>query len=206
MIMMQLEGARRLAFPPRSRRAMSLFGVILGVGISAIVVAGLVAAYNGVTGSIRAGNIQSGVITAVTNIRRTYANATTFVGSQPSLNAIIYSSAPSNWQNVNASTSAAGITFPWWDGTAQFVGSDVGLTTDRFALELHGIPDGICSSIFGPFVGDPSVTRMAAIAHGTALTATNGTVVAANGSNVAAACAVGTGTDDTVDILLQFTG
>ena len=205
MTMLQLKAPRRLAFPPRSRRAATLFGVILGIGVSAIVVAGLVTAYNGVITSVRAGNVQSAVIAAATNVRRTMANATTFVGSTASLNAIIFSSAPSNMQNVGGASAGSGptrgITFPWWDGAATFAGATTGLTADRFAFQLTDIPSAVCEAVASSFVGDPSVTRVAGLAGSTAITATTGTVMSADGTNVSVIC-IG----DELDLFLQFTG
>ena len=197
----------RLAFPPRRKRAVSIFGVILGVAVSGIVIAGLVAAYNGVVTSVRAGNVQSAVLAAVGNVRSVMANATTFqdTGIVDSMHALIYSSAPSNMQNTAGSAPDEGIVFPWWEGDSTLEGaaySTTNYTEDEFSFLMQNIPSAVCEAVGGVFVEDPSVVTMMTAAAGTTPTATG----AATEITLAARCAAGINTDDQVDIIIRFRG
>ena len=195
----------RKPWPRRARRGVSIFGVVLGVAVAAIVATGLVAAYNGVTNNVRAGAVQNSYVSAVANVRRTFASATTFAGGADSINAIVYSSAPSNFQNTSGSTRATGITFPYWGGTSQLIASTTTAehTADRFTLHLVNIPPAVCEAVGATFVGDNSVAHI--VADDTPLIATTGQRVAATGVDLADKCAE-VGTDDLTDLKIQFRG
>lgn len=185
---------------------MSIFGVILGVAVAALVTAGLVTAYNGVLTNVRAGEVQNTVIATTANVRRGFTNATTFVGGAASINATIFSSAPANFQNTSGSTRAAGLTFPYWGGTSRLIASTTAAEhlADSFTLHLVNLPPAVCEAVGAVFVGDNSVAVMA-IAE-TPLIATTTHHVAATGVNLAARCAAVGTADNLVDVKIQFRG
>ena len=175
------------------------------MAVAALVTAGLVSAYNGVLTNVRAGEVRSTVISTVANVRRAFTNATTFAGGAASINATIYSSAPANFQNTSGSTRTAGVTFPYWGGTSQLIASATAAeqTADRFTLHLVNIPAEVCEAVGAVFVGDNSVAVVAV--NETPVIATNTQHVAATGVDLAAKCA-GVGSDDLVDVKIQFRG
>lgn len=194
---------RKHPFPPRSRRGVGLFQVILGVGVAGVVIAGSVVAYNGVITNIRAGNIQTAVVASAANVRRTFANATTFAGGEDSINGIIYSSSPSNMQNTSGSTRATGITFPWWGGTSKLMASATAAEhiADAFTLHLENVPPAVCETVGSAFVGDTSVVHM--VADDTPVIATAAQRVATSGVDLGDKCAE-VGTDDLTDLKIQL--
>jgi len=152
-------GLRR--FPRRSRRGISIWGVILGVAVVAFFTLRLVNAYQGVVDNTRGQEVSSTVVQASTAIRRVYANASSFPDDGGDMNPIIFSSAPKNLQNVDGSSSDDGITFPWWNegGTAATLTATDG-AANTFTLSASHLPSGVCETIAAAHIGLADVQRV----------------------------------------------
>ena len=200
-----LEGRNKRRFPRRNRRGLSVGGAVFAAAIAALFLAGVIAAYGGVVMNIRGGSVQTTFAATATNVMRTFASATTFAGGEASINAIIYSSAPSNMQNTSGSTRADGITFPWWGGTSQLIASTTAAehTVDAFTLHLVNIPPAVCEAVGSAYIGDSSVVHI--VADDVPVIATTGQRVDATGVDLADKCAE-VGTDDLTDLKIQLRG
>ena len=198
-------GPAKRRFPRRNRRGLSIGGAVFAAAIAALFLAGVIAAYGGVVMNIRAGSVQTTFAATVTNVMRTFANATTFVGGDDSINAIIYSSAPSNMQNTSGSTRADGITFPWWGGTSQLIASATAAehTVDAFTLHLVNIPPAVCEAVGSAYIGDSAVEEI--VADDMPLIATAGQQVDDTGVDLADKCAE-VDADGLTDLKIQLRG
>ena len=179
------------ATPRRRRRGISIFGVILGVGVAALVAAGLVTAYQGVITNTRSNTVASLVLTASTNVRRAFANVAAINGTgwQASINAIIYSSAPTNLQNVSGSTIANGITFPWWAGATLRA---TAAAADTFTLTVASPPSPVCEAVASRYVNVADVSAL-----------TVGGTSVAGGVNIGTECGDGTAANRSVAITFR---
>ena len=148
----------------RNRRGVSIFGVILGVAVTAIVILGLVSAYQTVVTSTRSQTALSTIGVMENTIRRNYANLPQFGGVLE----------PGLWGAV-ASTSVQGtgatrqIVTPWGGRIVAGGGSLVGnLHTTGGAADnntffisvLSPLPEAACEAIATAHLNRSDVVRL----------------------------------------------
>ena len=144
-------GTDEIRVARKKRRGVSIFGVILGVAVTAIVILGLVSAYQTVVTSTRSQTALSTIGTMENTIRRNYANLPQFGGTLE----------PGLWGAV-ASTSVQGtgtsreIVTPWGSRIVAGGGDTVGnlhttggtADNDKFFISvLRPLPEAACEAI-----------------------------------------------------------
>ena len=105
----------------------------------------------------------------------------------------------------NPRPAAAGVTFPWWDGTATLRASNrpADYGRRRFTFIMENVPAAVCETVGAAFIGDPQVRRMATAGNNVPqLNNANQRVDLDTGVNLAERCAA----DDTVNMKIQFRG
>ena len=148
-------------FPRRSRRGVSIWGIVLGLAVVAFFTLQLVNAFQGVLDNSRGQQVDNSVTQSATGIRRTFANASSFPTTAAQMNPIIYSNAPANLQNTDGSTPAAGIFFPWWNGASDLATlTATAGTPNTFTLSVSNLPSSVCETIAGGRIGLADVERV----------------------------------------------
>ncbi len=153
-----LRGTGKRRFPRRSRRGVSIWGVVLGVAVVAFFALQIVGSFQGVMDNSRGQQVNTSVLQASTGIRRVYANASSFPTTAAQMNPIIYSNAPANLQNTSGSSSTAGIAFPWWGGSATLTATAG--TADTFTLSVSNLPSSICETVAAAHIGLADIARV----------------------------------------------
>ena len=195
---------RRL--PRRARRGISIFGVILGVAVAAVVSLGLVSAYQGVVTSTRTQAVLNTLTVAEAAIRRAHANLPQY---EAQLTAGLLSAVPSSSVQdghgamPGASSDTRRIVTPWGGfiyagggGTVDLDGTGTA-TGNRFYITVLGLPEAACETVAKAYLNNPSVVSVAA--EGTAATAA--TTAQATGAAIDAEC--DGGDDDKVGIVFR---
>ena len=144
-------GTDEMRVARRNRRGVSIFGVILGVAVTAIVILGLVSAYQTVVTSTRSQTTLSTIGTMENTIRRNYANLPQFGGA---LEAGLYGAVPST--SVQGTGTNRRIVTPW--GSQIIAGGGNGVATlnspggaasnDNFFITVgRPLPEAACEAI-----------------------------------------------------------
>ena len=144
-----------MRYARKSRRGVSIFGVILGVAVTAIVILGLVSAYQTVVTSTRSQTVLSTIGTMENTIRRNYANVPQFGAN---LQDGLYGAVPTT--SIQGTLNSRIIVTPWGGQMIAGGGSNLG--------DLNS-PDGrVHNSNFFITVGRPlpeSACEAIATAH-----------------------------------------
>ena len=134
----------------RKHRGVSIFGVILGVAVSAVVALGLVSAYQGVITSVRTQAVLTTMTTMETTIRRNYANLPQFGKSlEPGLWGAVASG------SIQGTGATRKIVTPWGGEIHAGGGNALGkLHTDtgdasnnNFYISALDLPESACEGI-----------------------------------------------------------
>ena len=197
------EGARtdgyrkRMRFPRRSRRGIGIFGVLLGVAVTAFVVLGLVGVYQTSVTNQRTDSVLRTMLVMESTIRRAYANQPQFGANM--LTGLV-GAVPAN--TVSGTGAGRTIVTPWGGLIATGGGSTVGQLNsnggtahnNQFFISVIGIPESACESIASSFLGRPDVVSVYAKGAAGAFVAgdlettvedINGNCVAGNANQVA---------------------
>ena len=197
---------RKRRVPRRSRRGISIFPVILGVAIAALVTVGLVSAYQTTTTNTRTQAVLTTLATIESAIRRSHASLPQY---EAQLTAGLLSVVPSNAVTgghaamPGTSTDTRRVVTPW----GGFIYAGGGATVDndgtgaaspnRFYVVVLGLPEQACETIAKSFLGNSGVVSVAA--EGTAATAA--TSAQTTGAAIDAEC--DGGDDDKVGIVFR---
>ena len=147
------------AWPRRSRRG--LVNVILTVAIAAVVIVGILAAYQSVNTSIRTQSVQSTVTAMEAEIRRTYASLPEF---EAKLTEGLWSKMPSNV--IQGTEGDRRIVTPWGGGIFAGGGDtpkddDAGTASNnRFYISILLLPEAACESIAAAFLNRANVVGL----------------------------------------------
>jgi len=198
------EGRTRI--PRRTRRGISIFGVVLGVAVAAVVTLGLVSAYQGVVTSTRTQAVQNTLIVMEAAIRRAHANMPQYEAQLTAgLLSAVPSSAVQDGHGAMPGTSAdtRRVVTPW----GGFIYAGGGATVDldgtganspnRFYITVLGLPEAACETLAKAYLNNASVVSVAA--EGTAATAA--TTAQTTGAAIDAEC--DGGDDDKVGIVFR---
>lgn len=146
-------------FPRRSRRGISIFGVVLGVAVAALVTLGLVSAYQGVVTNTRAQAVLNTMLIMESTVRRTFANRPQFEAG-PALQGAAISAVPTN--SIQGSGATRVIVTPWGgniligagntpSATAPS-GSTPAASNNRFYIVVTGLPEAACETIASAYL------------------------------------------------------
>ena len=147
----------RMPVPRRSRRGISIFGVVLGVAVAAVVTLGLVSAYQGVVTSTRTQAVQNTLITMEAAIRRSFANRPQFEAGG-ALQGISVSAVPSN--AIQGTGASRVIVTPWGSNVTTGAGTTIGTdaaSNNRFWILVSDVPEAACEAIGAAFLDRPDV-------------------------------------------------
>ena len=147
--------------PRRSRRGMSIFGVVLGVAIAAAVALGLVSAYQGVLTNTRTQATLNTLLIMDAGIRRSYASLPEF---EANLTSGLWSAVPSNAIQLRDGTRT--IVTPW--GGEIFAGggdtpknNGAGTASgNRFYITVLNLPEEACETIGSSFLNRSDVVGL----------------------------------------------
>ena len=146
--------------PRRKRRGISIFGVILGVAIAAVVALGLVSAYQGVVTNTRTQAVLTTLSTMETAVRRNYANLPQFGGNLvEGLVGVVPTSA------IQGTGTSREIVTPWGsrihagggETPAQLNASTGTASNNRFYVSVLGLPEAACEAIASAYLNRADV-------------------------------------------------
>ena len=151
------------------RRAISIFGVILGVAVAAVVTAGLVGVFGATTESVETGQQQTALIAQENAIVTAYASAREYEAG--GIQGIAYAATPESLQSADGST----INTPWggtvtWDA-GPLDGAAAADADDEFSVIITDLPQTACIRIAGSAISRDDVTLVrigTAVAYATA--------------------------------------
>ena len=160
-------GPRRRPMPRRARRG--LINVLLTVAIVAIVLVGILSLYGQINTSVRTQTTQSILTIAEAELRRVYANQTTY---DANLTAILFSVMPSN--AIRGAGATRDIVTPW--GGEVFAGGGIvpdldgtGLANvNRFFITVFGLPEAACEALAQAYLNRSNVVAVHVEGAGTA--------------------------------------
>lgn len=137
----------------RSRRGLTLFGVLMSLGLAAAAVIGAVAVYNTASETQNKNQAQALLTTLVVGVQQIHQGASTY---GPTATNIVPMLALRNAIPSNArigTGSAATIQHPF--GDAVTVTGDGGSApgTGRFVVTFEGLEEGHCALLLDPFIG-----------------------------------------------------
>ena len=172
-------------WPRRNRRGVGVFGVILGIAVTAGAILGLIALYQGAVNNTRTQTTLNTALIMDTSIRRAYANLPQF---EDELTAGLLSAVPSSSVQNGHTASPGGlptgegrrIVTPW--GGFMFAGGgdtpdDDGsgaASPNRFYISILNLPETACEAIAAAFLNRPDVVGLVVEgAGGTAFTQVN---------------------------------
>ena len=148
------------SIPRKKRRGISIFGVILGVAIAAVVALGLVSAYQGVVTNTRTQAVLTTLSTMETAVRRNYANLPQFGGNLvEGLVGVVPTSA------IQGTGTSREIVTPWGsrihagggDTVGQLNASTGTADNNRFYVSVLGLPEAACEAIASAYLNRADV-------------------------------------------------
>lgn len=143
-------------FPRRSRRG--LISVLLTVAVIAGAIIGILSIYNQVNTSMSASSAQSLLNSMEAEIRRAYASTPQYSGD---IDEFIEASLPSS--ALNGTGASRAIVTPWGGpvtaGGGAAPGTD-GASTNRFWIQMNGLPERACESLANAYLGLSSVVEV----------------------------------------------
>ena len=146
--------------PRKKHRGVSIFGVILGVAVIAVVALGLVSAYQGVVTNTRTQAVLTTLSTMENAVRRNYANLPQFGGTLVAgLVGVVPTSAI---QDTGADRI---IVTPWGsrihagggETVTQLNASTGTASNDRFYISVLGLPESACETIASAYLNRADV-------------------------------------------------
>ena len=146
--------------PRKKRRGISIFGVILGVAVAAVVALGLVSAYQGVVTNTRTQAVLTTLSTMETAVRRNYANLPQFGGNLvEGLVGVVPTSA------IQGTGTGREIVTPWGSRIHAGGGETVGqlnastgsASNNRFYISVLGLPEAACEAIASAYLNRADV-------------------------------------------------
>lgn len=161
----------RAGFPRRSRRGISIFGVVLGVAVAAVVSLALVAAYQGVVTSTRSQATLNTLTVMEATIRRSFANRPEFEDGG-ALQGVSISAVPSN--AIQGAGNNRDIVTPWGSeittGAGDIIGTDAA-SPNRFWILVSDVPEEACEAIGAAYLDRADVIGVDADGTWAAMTA-----------------------------------
>ena len=148
------------SIPRKKRRGISIFGVILGVAVAAVVALGLVSAYQGVVTNTRTQAVLTTLSTMETAVRRNYANLPQFgAGLDDGLVGVVPTSA------IQGTGSNRIIVTPWGsrihvgggETEAQLNASTGSASNNRFYISVLALPEAACEAIASAYLNRADV-------------------------------------------------
>ena len=132
----------------RRHRGLTLFGVLVGLGIAAAVTVGVVVLYNTATEALNKGRAQSLLTSLVVSVQQIHQGASNYGTTSTDIVPML---ALRNAIPSNARTATNTIVHPFGDAVT-VTGS--GTTADgRFIVTFEGLEESHCALLLDPFIG-----------------------------------------------------
>ena len=138
---------RKRRFPRRSRRGVSIWGIVLGLAVIAFFALQLVNAFQSTTTTARTQSVMTTLATMESAIRRAFASRPQFEANS-AVEGVARSAVPEN--AIRGTGSSRQIVTPWSSRITAGAGPDVGTDTasaNRFWILITDIPEAACEAI-----------------------------------------------------------
>ncbi len=184
-------GARRAK--SRRRRGLSLFGVLMALGIAAAAVVGVVAIYNTTTETQNRNEAQALMTSLVIAVRQIHQGAADYGTADLVPLLALRNAIPSSARRGNT------IVHPFGDNVTVNGSATSGAANGRFTITFANLEPANCAMLLDPYIGQTSAGGLLWGVQGSAESAVSQLTTALNPTTIGARCGTTTG-----PVVLEF--